>query len=112
MALSERAEIAAAQTRQFEAQNAEPEQRFAQREAAFGTEAAARLARLDAERAEWSRRLADYSRQRDGLLSQTWSNQDAQQRALAELRSRLFNGPELARVESLESIGQLPPSGG
>ena len=112
LAQSENAQLATAQTRQFENQNADPAQRFAEREAAFGAEAAARLARLDAERADWARRLADYSRQRDGLLSQTWSNQDAQQRALAELRSRLFNGPELARVESLELIGQLPPSGG
>lgn len=107
-----RAELANEQTRQFEQMRASEAQRHAEREALFGAEAAQRLADLDAQRADWGRRLADYARQRDLILAQAGTDAAQQQAALTRLRNLMFSGPELVRVESLESIGQLPVGGG
>lgn len=89
--------IADEQSRQLDALGADPAQRQAEREALWGTEAARRLAHLDAERAAWEQRVADYLRDRAHLPSDQ----------AAVLRAARFTPEERARIEALEAIGAL-----
>ena len=87
------AHIAEEQTRQLDALDTDPEQRRAEREQLWGAEAAARLAALDAQRADWDRRVADYLRRRETVG------------AAEALRG--FTAEERARIEALEAVGAL-----
>ena len=77
---------------------------FAVREERYGSEAAERLAALDARRADWKRRLAAYRAERDGLLADGAASQEA---ALDALRERHFEANEITRVRALEAAGSL-----
>lgn len=68
-----------------------------------GEEAADRLAALDAERARWHERVAAYRIERDGLRAGA-EDDAAYVAALAELRARSFEGPELVRIEALDAL--------
>lgn len=89
--------VADEQTRQLDAAHATPEQRREEREQLWGTDAAARLAALDVQRADWDRRVADYRRDRAGL----------DEAAAAALRGARFTPEERTRIEALETIGAL-----
>lgn len=92
--------LAMAQSRQFEAAGTPSQQRWAEREALYGAEAAGRLAALDARRAEWNARLEGYRLQRQRILANRGLS--AVQRA-QELDALLapFAPHERLRVEAL-----------
>ncbi|MFZ5531472.1 MAG: lipase secretion chaperone [Pseudomonadota bacterium] len=74
------------------------------REALVGPEAAGRLEALDAENAEWERRLNGWLSQRDALLATSGLSDSDKQAQVAQLRSSLFNAQEQARVQALEGL--------
>ena len=69
----------------------------AERERRVGPDAAARLAELDVERAEWSARVESWRAERDAL--RTRGATDAE---LAALRDERFTAPERLRLDALE----------
>jgi lipase chaperone LimK len=93
-----------AQTRELA--RATDAQRRRERSALWGTEAAQRLAALDAQRADWEARVAAYVRERDALPAST--SPAHRQMAITELRAQRFAPHEARRVESLEAIDALP----
>lgn len=100
--------LAEEQTRQFEQLGLDAAARDAERRALWGPEAAQRLAALDAERAAWQRRVADYATARDQLLGDPRLAAAARDRALAALRAARFDAQEQRRIEALDAIGALP----
>lgn len=98
---SESAELAERQTRRFDALAADAATRHAERAALWGEEAAQRLARLDAERADWDARVAHYLSARDAL--------GADPQALDAWLRGNFSDTERRRLAALESIGALAP---
>jgi lipase chaperone LimK len=100
--------IAAEHERQLAEQAVAPEQVQEERAALWGEDAAARLAALDAERAAWDARLADYAAARQRVLGDLRLSAAAREAALAALRQRGFSDAEQRRIASLEAIGALP----
>lgn len=98
--------LAEAQTRELDAGGADAATRAQERSALFGHEAALRLAELDAERADFERRVGEYVRARDLLVATTPAS--AQQAAIDALRASRFPPHEARRVASLEAVGALP----
>lgn len=98
--------LAEAQTRELDAGGADAATRAQERTALFGQEAALRLAELDAERADFERRVGEYVRARDLLVATTPAT--AQQAAIDALRASRFPPHEARRVASLEAVGALP----
>lgn len=103
--------LAEEQTRQFEALQLDQAARSAEREALWGAQAAARLAELDRQRADWERRLLDYAQRRQLLLADQDLAEDERRRRLQALMRANFQGPERVRVESLAAAGLLPRGG-
>ncbi len=81
----------AAQTAAFEARGAGEQERYAQRRAQYGEEAARQLAQLDREDRDWQGRVDQYA------AAQARGANAAQ---LQELKQRLFNEQEQLRVEA------------
>jgi len=106
------AQLAIEQSRQLDAQQADPVARHAERSALWGEEAAGRLAALDDAQAQWDTRLHNYVRQRERLRNDPQLTDAARAAALAALLQARFSGPERVRVEALEAINALPPAGG
>lgn len=100
--------IAAEHERQLAEHTVSPEQAQEERAALWGEEAAERLAALDAERAAWDARLADYAAARQRVLGDPRLSAAARESALAALRQRGFSEAEQRRIASLEAIGALP----
>ena len=71
---------------------------------AFGPEAADRLAALDASRADFARRLADYRTARDALQADPSLSPEERAQALERLRAERFHPDELARVRALDGL--------
>lgn len=103
--------IAEEQSRQFETRGTDAATRAAERRELWGEEAAQRLAALDRQRAQWDQRIADYVTRRGDILGDARLDPAARQRALSDLLQRSFDRDERRRIESLESIGALPPGG-
>ncbi len=103
--------IAEEQSRQFEARGTDAATRAAERSAIWGQEAAHRLAALDRQRAQWDQRIANYVIRRGDILGDARLDPAARQRALSDLLQRSFDSDERRRIESLETIGALPPGG-
>ncbi len=81
----------AQQTAAFHAQGVDERTRYAQRSAAYGPEAAQRLAQLDREQDDWNNRLDQYQQ----------ALADKQDPARLEpLRSQLFSAEEQLRIEA------------
>ncbi|HEX3765095.1 MAG TPA: lipase secretion chaperone [Kofleriaceae bacterium] len=76
----------------------------AARAAAFGTEAAARLAELDHSRASWDARLARFRAARAALLADPQLDDAERSRRIAELLASSFTPQEQIRVEALDRI--------
>jgi len=96
--------LALEQERQFEQLDISPQQRFEERSALYGDEAADRLAQLDLQRQQWQQRINEYRQQRQHVLDRALSSNE-QSIALRELRQNLFDDNEQRRVESLENDG-------
>lgn len=88
------------QSAQFEAQGAAPERRYAERQAAFGPEAAQRLAELDQRRAQWNRRVATYRAGRERVLADRGLDAAQREARLAALLAP-FDARERRRIEAL-----------
>jgi len=76
----------------------------AARTAAFGPEAAARLAELDRSRAAWDARLARFRAARAQLLADPGLDDAERNRRIAELLASSFTPEERIRVEALDRI--------
>ncbi|MFW2387271.1 MAG: lipase secretion chaperone, partial [Polyangiales bacterium] len=74
---------------------------FEYRSDEFGEAAAERLAELDSQRAEWTRRLGDYRAQRNEILARNLA-EGVEEAALEDLRQEHFDGPEVRRVRALD----------
>jgi lipase chaperone LimK len=76
---------------------------FALREREFGSEAAERLALLDARRTAWRTRLDAYRTEREALLeSAVASDPVSRDEALAALRAQHFDAHERLRVRAAD----------
>ncbi|MCG8592057.1 MAG: lipase chaperone [Proteobacteria bacterium] len=82
---------------------------FALRERRFGTAAAERLAALDAERALWRERLADYRKLRDAVLLNPELDPQEREAAVDALRRERFEGAERRRVQALDEATRPHP---
>jgi lipase chaperone LimK len=100
-------ELIAEQNAQFAALRSTPEQRRAEREAAWGADAAQRLAQLDRARAAWDARVRTYIAERARIDADLRMDAQRRRQAIAALRARSFSPPEQRRVASLEAVGQL-----
>lgn len=103
--------LANEQTRQFEQLGIDADTRAEERRALWGEAAAQRLAVLDQARASWELRVAEYTRERERLRADPRLDAAARARQLAHLRERRFDAQERQRIEALEAVGALPPSG-
>lgn len=100
--------LAEEQTRQLERFGAGAAERYAERSALWGEEAARRLASLDAQRAGWDRRVADYVAARERVRADGALDEAARARALQALLAARFDTRERLRIEALEGVGALP----
>lgn len=92
------------QSEQFEQLDLSPQQRFEERNALYGADAAERLALLDAERAQWQQRLDEWHALRDAILNNATLDGGARERELQALREHLFDDAEQRRVQALEDV--------
>lgn len=88
-------------TESMREQGASAEAVYQFRAEALGDEAAANLARLDRERAQWHQRLEAYARERDRIRQSGLSPAD-QRTAVERLLERSFSGLERKRVWALD----------
>ncbi|MBJ7311005.1 lipase secretion chaperone [Rugamonas sp. CCM 8940] len=89
--------------RELRAQGGGDNEAYRLRSAVFSPEAAARLAELDREEADWQRRIDAYRTQRKELLGSSAGTQaEAQQRQLQQLRDANFNVEEQRRLGAYE----------
>ncbi|MCU6434753.1 lipase chaperone [Undibacterium sp. Jales W-56] len=85
------------------AQGASDDQIYRMRAAATTPEAAARLADLDREDAQWKTRIANYLTQRSRVLSDTANRSTAEQiAALQQIRNQMFDANEQKRLAAYE----------
>ncbi|MES1951712.1 lipase chaperone [Salinisphaera sp. S4-8] len=103
--LPARAHAEIAQMREQGASDAEIRER---REALLGPQAAQRLEQIDAQRAQWQQRVADYSAERARILANDGLAPDDRERAIEALRQAHFNDAERRRIQSLEHIQAEP----
>nr|WP_279343579.1 lipase secretion chaperone [Variovorax terrae] len=94
----------AAQTAAFEAQGTSDSERYAQRRAQYGDDAARQLARLDQEEHDWQARLASYA----GAQAAQGSSPEQ----LQQLRQQLFTPQEQLRVDAALAARRLASPGG
>ena len=87
-----------AQTAAFDTASTSPQDRFAQRSAQYGPEAATRLSQLDAEDRQWRSSLDQYAQAQAGLGTKPPTAEQTQ--ALAQLRQTLFTPEQQARVDA------------
>lgn len=82
------------------------------REQIVGAAAADRLEALDQENGQWDQRIDVYMRQRAQILQQPGLAPVDQQRAITELRGRLFDSRERLRLDAIETMreGRLTSS--
>jgi lipase chaperone LimK len=91
-------------TQEWKAKGGDAAQLRQIREQVVGQAAADRLEQLDRDNAVWDQRTQSYLQQRDALIKQTNLAQIDQQKAIAQLRQRLFDGQEQVRIDALETI--------
>lgn len=110
MALPEPVRQARQDTRKFsryeqarEALANDPEALRALRQKEFGDEAARRLADLDSEQKDWSRRWQSYAKERDALKASGLAAPEREE-SLARLRQKYFSEIERIRAKALDSV--------
>lgn len=89
------------QTERMKQQGASAEELFQLRAQVLGNEAAAALAQLDEQQAQWNKRLASYEQERAAIEQSGLSPQD-QKMAVARLIEQRFQPDERPQVEALE----------
>jgi lipase chaperone LimK len=109
-ALAQAPVVIAEHESQLAALGADAAQRHQERSALWGEEAAIRLAALDAQEADWTRRLAAFVAARDQILADPLRDAAARDQALTALLGAQFTEAERRRVQSLLRMGG--PSGG
>jgi lipase chaperone LimK len=95
----------AAQTDAFEASGASDQERFAQRSATYGVEAAQRLGQVDRDERDWRGRLTQYA---DAQAALRAGGMDAQ--SLDRLRAQLFTPTEQLRLDAALQLREPAPS--
>ena len=70
----------------------------------LGDEAAERLSQLDAQRAEWDRRVREFRQQRDALLRQPGLSDNDRQQAIEKLIEDNFSEHEARRLNTLDRL--------
>lgn len=98
-----------AQTASFESRNAGAAERYAERSAQFGSEAANRLSELDGQERQWQNNLTQYA-QASAALPANASTAQTQQ--LEQLRQKLFTPEQQLRVDAglaLRALAQQTP---
>lgn len=108
LALHRQVEADFSRNAEITAGTSDPISRFAERERAFGAEAAARLDQLDQEQARWQQRLRDYAEARARMLADQTLAAAERETRLAQLRAQSFDASERQRVEALEQVDALP----
>lgn len=91
-------------TEQLRAAGADQARIQAMRERLAGPDAAARLQALDAERAQWNRRMADYRRERARILASKGLAEADRRAAVDALIESRFTTQEAVRVRALDRI--------
>jgi lipase chaperone LimK len=81
----------------------DPEALQAWREKAFGREAAARLAQVEADQQDWDQRWQAYQQEKAELRELGLAGPE-REAALIRLREQHFQGPERYRAEALDSM--------
>ncbi len=79
------------------------------REQQVGAEEAQRLARIDAENADWERRYAQYSEQRQQINQTPGLSAIDREAALKQIRAQYFAGPELDRARVYDQVAVPSP---
>lgn len=93
------------QTAAFDSANVSPQERFSQRSAQYGNEAATRLSQLDTDDRQWQSSLDQYAQARTALGTGTPTNEQTQ--ALTQLRQKLFTPEQQLRVEPAMQLRAL-----
>ncbi|QWF17002.1 lipase secretion chaperone [Lysobacter capsici] len=104
----DQAELSLRQSEDYARRNVPATQRFAERERQYGSQAARRLAELDAQRNRWDGRLRDYARQRQMILGDTSLSSAQREQRLQSLLNRGFDANERRRVDALARNDLLP----
>lgn len=89
------------QTAQFDHMGLDASQRWAEREALYGAEAADRLASLDAEQRAWDARFDRFRDLRANVLANASLDAAARSQAIEQLLLEHFSEPERRRVRAL-----------
>ncbi len=90
------------QVTQLRAKGGSDQDVYQLRAKAFSPEAAARLADVDREEAQWQARIANYLAQRQQVVQNT-PNLQQQQQAIANLRAQQFSAEEQLRLPAYEA---------
>lgn len=88
-----------AQTAAMDAQGTSERERYTQRSAAFGPDAALRLGQLDSQERDWQARLSEYAAARDAKVGDS---------ALEQLGQRLFSEQERLRIDAALAARSAP----
>ena len=97
------------QSAQFDRLDIDASQRWSEREALYGAEAADRLAQLDAEQQAWDARLDRFREQRAQVLANSSLDAAAQAQAIDQLLQQHFSEPERRRVQALMEVEPSMP---
>ena len=92
------------QTQQLQAQGASPEQIRQLRQQLVGNEATERLEALDAQYAQWDKRIEEYVSARDAILANQGLSPDDQRAAIEALASERFDERERLRLDASEQL--------
>jgi lipase chaperone LimK len=104
----DQAELSLRQSEDYALRNVPAAQRFAERERQYGSEAAQRLADLDAQRNQWDGRLRDYALQRQKIMGNTSLSIAQRDQQLQSLLNRGFDANERRRVDVMARNNLLP----
>ena len=96
---------AIAQTARLDALDAGAVQRYAERAAEWGDDAAGRLAQLDAQRAQWRQRVHDYASERAAIEDDASLSTSARAARIEALLASRFDEAERRRVLALAEVG-------
>lgn len=89
---------------QLREEGASPEEIDQARRELLGDEAAERLSQLDAQRAEWDRRVREFHQQREALLQQPGLSDNDREAAVEQLIEDNFSDHEARRLRALERL--------
>ena len=93
------------QTAAFESAGVSAPERFTQRSAQYGAEAATRLSQLDTDNLQWQNSLDQYVQARAGLGGSSPTTEQSQ--ALIQLRQKFFTPEQQLRVEASLLVREL-----